>query len=210
MFSVARLRENRKMQPRAARIIFRLSGGGGRVKLWMVRILAKQFRPCFFSENILRKFCAGGFFKMLRDCPLPLPRIRGGIRAGIRAADRGIDFYSSAHFSRPPFARSQRQAAGVAAGRARRIPARPGAPLSAGRRPSPRVNRPPVRFPSPPPFGGGAVGRPATGAMRHSAGCALLRRQRCTCAARGMRDRLRGRAGAVRSPSVIGGGKGRR
>ena len=155
MFSVARLRENRKMQPRAARIIFRLSGGGGRVKLWMVRILAKQFRPCFFSENILRKFCAGGFFKMLRACSPPPPNSGRDSRGNSRA-DRGIDFYSSAHFSRPPFARSQRQAAG---------------------------------------------------AMRHSAGCALLRRQRCTCAARGMRDRLRGRAGAVHSPSVIGGGR---
>ena len=41
-------------------------------------------------------------------------------------------------------------------------------PLCAGRRPRPPVNRPPVHFPSPPPLGGGAVGRTATDAMRHS------------------------------------------
>ena len=125
--------------------------------------------------------------------PSPLPKIRGGNSRG--------------NFSPAPSAECRAPPPAAPA----TFPPVRGAAMRTALPSAPRRTFAVHLFAPAPPFGGGSggeVGRPASGDGRDAtfpAGCALLRRQRCTCAgnaARGMPDRLRGRVGARRGSVV--------
>ena len=165
------------------------------------KIFCGNFARAFFSK------CFGPASPPCQTSPLSPPPNSGG------------------EFAREFFARPQRRVPSAAASSARHIPARPGRRHAHGiaLRPSPDIRRALPLSPAAWRRRGRTAsdGRDAT----FPAGCALLRRQRCTCAgnaARGMRDRSPGRAaadksgspppsgsGAVHSPSAIGGARRR-
>ena len=240
MFSVARLRENRKMQPRAARIIFRLSGGGGRVKLWMVRILAKQFRPCFFFRKHFAEILRGRFFQNASGLLPPSPEFGEGFaREFAREFARGQGdrfllfrpFFPSAirplpapsggrrrrprppHF-RPSGGAAFRRAPPLASRQssARALPLSPAVWRRRGRAASDGRDATFRRLrPAPPPAvrlrGARNAGQVARSRRR---GAFAVRYRRREAGEREWTIRQVHSPPAVHSPSVIGGGKGRR